>query len=91
MRVLLDYRPALRQRSGVGEYAHELARGLMALFPGDPAALSLTLFSSSWKDRLILTEELEKAGAVDRRIPVRLIFDHPVFRDYCLTVDGCAR
>jgi acyl-coenzyme A synthetase/AMP-(fatty) acid ligase len=26
-----------------------------------------------------------------RRIPVRLIFDHPVFRDYCLTVDGCAR
>ncbi len=26
-----------------------------------------------------------------RRVPVRLIFDNPVFQDYYLTVDGCAR
>jgi len=26
VRILLDYRPALRQRTGVGEYVHELAK-----------------------------------------------------------------
>ena len=30
VRILLDYRPALRQRTGVGEYVHELARALLA-------------------------------------------------------------
>ena len=49
MRILLDYRPALRARTGVGEYAHELASALARrLASGD----SLVLFSSSWKDRL---------------------------------------
>ena len=49
VRILFDYRPALRQRTGVGQYAHELAAALLRqLSPGD----SLTLFSSSWKDRL---------------------------------------
>ena len=28
VRVLVDYRPALRARTGVGEYVHELARAL---------------------------------------------------------------
>ena len=28
VRILLDYRPALRQRTGVGEYVHELAAAL---------------------------------------------------------------
>ena len=28
MRILVDYRPALRHRTGVGEYAHELVRAL---------------------------------------------------------------
>ena len=27
VRILLDYRPALRERTGVGEYVHELAIG----------------------------------------------------------------
>jgi hypothetical protein len=48
VRILVDYRPALRQRTGVGEYAHELTR---ALCRRDPHA-EVTLFSSSWKDRL---------------------------------------
>ena len=26
VRILIDYRPALRQRTGVGEYVHGLAR-----------------------------------------------------------------
>lgn len=50
MRILLDYRPALRHRTGVGEYAHELARALVATSPGPSEGL--VLFSSSWKDRL---------------------------------------
>ena len=29
VRILLDYRPALRQRTGVGEYVHELAAALL--------------------------------------------------------------
>ena len=28
MRILVDYRPALRERTGVGEYVHELAKAL---------------------------------------------------------------
>ncbi|MEN3338249.1 MAG: hypothetical protein V7647_1925, partial [Acidobacteriota bacterium] len=49
VRILMDYRPALRQRTGVGEYVHRLAGALQArLSPPD----SLTLFSSSWKDRM---------------------------------------
>jgi hypothetical protein len=48
VRVLLDYRPALRQRTGVGEHAHEMARALSRRLA---ASDRLTLFSSSWKDR----------------------------------------
>ena len=45
----MDYRPALRQRTGAGEYVHRLAGALQArIAPED----SLTVFSSSWKDRL---------------------------------------
>ena len=66
MRVLIDYRPALRERSGVGEYTHELARALLAVLrPKVADALELTLFSSSWKDRLARPRDL--AGArIDR-------------------------
>jgi len=66
LRILLDYRPALRQRTGVGEYGHGLATALVPLLgAGD----SLTLFSSSWKDRL---PPMAVPGAVlhDSRIPV---------------------
>jgi len=71
VRILLDYRAALTQRSGVGEYAFQLGRALVSAFP--PAALDLTLFSSSWKDRLIIPPELAGAAAIDRRVPVRAL------------------
>ena len=75
MRVLIDYRPALRERSGSGEYTHQLVKALLAAYPADaaPRALDLTLFSSSWKDRLERPPDLAGAGIVDRRVPVRLL------------------
>lgn len=71
MRILLDYRPALRQRTGVGEYVHELARALVATGSADPRD-SLTLFSSSWQHRLA-PDVVPGASVIDRRIPVRLL------------------
>lgn len=71
MRVLVDYRPALRERSGAGEYTHQLVRALLATIPA--SQLELTIFSSSWKDRLRDTTELAGAATVDRRIPVTLL------------------
>ena len=79
MRVLIDYRPALRDRSGAGEYTHQLVKALLATFPrsgpaaGTNGSLALTVFSSSWKDRLVDTPELRGANAIDRRVPVRLL------------------
>jgi glycosyltransferase involved in cell wall biosynthesis len=74
VRVLIDYRPALRERSGVGEYVHQLARALLAAFPpGAGRPLDLTLFSSSWKDRLAREAGIDGASIVDRRVPVRLL------------------
>jgi glycosyltransferase involved in cell wall biosynthesis len=71
VRVLIDYRSALRERSGVGEYTHQLVRALLA---GDGFACpDLTLFSSSWADRLVLPSDLDGAGAIDRRVPVRIL------------------
>lgn len=69
MRILIDYRPALRQRTGVGEYAHRLAQALVAAMGG---ADRLTLFSSSWKDR-VPAGIVRGADVVDARIPVRLL------------------
>lgn len=68
VRILLDYRPALRQRSGVGEYVLGLARALTQTAVGD----EITLFSSSWRDRLG-SEMVSGAEVVDRRFPVRLL------------------
>ncbi|MCU1384623.1 MAG: mshA 4 [Acidobacteria bacterium] len=75
MRVLIDYRPALRERSGIGEYTHQLAAALLAAYPpnGTPRALELTLFSSSWKDRLAEPPDLAGAACVDCRVPVRVL------------------
>ena len=76
MRVLIDYRPALRRRSGVGEYTHQLVKALLAAFPADAPSrpLDLTIFSSSWKDRLLPADRgLAGAVRVDRRVPVRLL------------------
>jgi len=75
VRVLIDYRPALRERSGVGEYTHQLVAALLAAYPpgASSGALALSLFSSSWKDRFTPSAELAGAAVVDRRIPVRLL------------------
>lgn len=76
MRALIDYRAALRERSGVGEYTHQLTLALLkSPAPGRTSGtpIDLTLFSSSWKDRLRLEDGLSGAGVVDRRIPVRLL------------------
>lgn len=71
MRILLDYRPALRQRTGVGEYVHELARALVATASAGGSE-SLCLFSSSWSDRLP-PQVIPGATVIDRRVPVRVL------------------
>ena len=71
LRILLDYRPALRQRTGVGEYVHELARALVATGKADNRD-SLHLFSASWQHRLA-PDVVPGASVIDRRIPVRLL------------------
>jgi glycosyltransferase involved in cell wall biosynthesis len=70
VRILVDYRPALRARSGVGEYIHQTVRALAHL-GGD----EITVFSSSWTDRpaASLADELPGVRIVDRRIPVRAL------------------
>jgi len=75
VRVLIDYRPALRERSGVGETTHQLVTALLALSAAGSLdrPLDLTLFSSSWKDRVVATPDLAGATVLDRRVPVRLL------------------
>jgi len=70
VRILLDYRPALRERTGVGEFVHELAKALCDT--ADPGEW-VTLFSSSWKDRpaATLAAEMPSARIADVRVPVR--------------------
>ena len=72
MRILVDYRPALRERTGVGEYVHELVRAYTAL--PEAAADEVSLFTSSWKDRPAdgLGAALN-ARVVDRRVPVSVL------------------
>lgn len=88
MRILIDYRPALRQRTGVGEYVHQLARALaeqrvdraVERRVGDRRAGfnadTVEVFTSSWKDRPSVTAVADLGPAVrvtDRRIPVQLL------------------
>ena len=75
MRVVIDYRPALRERSGVGEYTHQLVTAMLAAIPPGESTngLEMSLFSSSWKDRLDVSPELAGARTIDRRIPVHLL------------------
>jgi glycosyltransferase involved in cell wall biosynthesis len=68
VRVLIDYRPALRERSGAGEYTHQLVRALARRAAAD--RLELTVFSSSWKDRFTPPADLDGVAIVDRRVPV---------------------
>jgi glycosyltransferase involved in cell wall biosynthesis len=71
MRILIDYRPALRQRTGVGEYMHNLVR---AYATRHPSGIDIAVFTSSWTDRPApgLASELG-VRVIDRRIPVRLL------------------
>ncbi len=71
MRIVVDYRPALRNRTGVGEYIHQTVVALAALCPSD----EITIFSGSMKDRVddTLAETLPAARIFDRRIPVRVL------------------
>ena len=68
VRVLIDYRPALIQRTGVGEWVHSL---VSALADAHLDNLELTVFSSSWKDRLKDTPATVRP--VDRRVPVTVL------------------
>jgi glycosyltransferase involved in cell wall biosynthesis len=74
VRILVDYRPALRERTGVGEYVHELARALSET-SGPGRTDQITLFTSSWKDRPApdLGSQMSSARIVDIRIPVRAL------------------
>jgi len=63
----MDYRPALRARSGVGEYVHQIADALTRSYPED----CVTLFTSSWKDRP--APGLPADRVADYRIPVRVL------------------
>jgi glycosyltransferase involved in cell wall biosynthesis len=69
MRILVDYRPAVCRRTGVGEYMHEVTRAYAATFDDEVA-----VFSSSWADRPAPgLETALQARVVDRRIPVRVL------------------
>jgi glycosyltransferase involved in cell wall biosynthesis len=69
VRVVVDYRPALRQRSGVGEYIHRL---ISALAAGPGRHDEIVLFSSSLKHRVDLAA-LAGLRVANRRVPVRVL------------------
>jgi glycosyltransferase involved in cell wall biosynthesis len=71
VRAVIDYRPALRERSGVGEYVYELVRALLRQGGRDDTgrALDVSVFSSAWKDRLTLPPQLDGARPIDCRVP----------------------
>ena len=72
VRIVVDYRAALRDRSGVGEYVHNLVHAYArhSSARGD----EVVLFTSSWKDRPSpsLAADLG-VSVVDRRVPVRAL------------------
>ena len=69
MKILVDYRPALRERTGVGEYIYRLVKAYTAAH-GDEVAV----FSSSWRDRPAPgTAQDLGARVIDRRVPVRTL------------------
>src|SRR4051794_36353973 len=69
MRILVDYRPAVRARTGVGEYMHELVRAYTAAYDD-----SVAVYASSWKDRPAPSTAADlHVEVVDRRVPVRAL------------------
>tara|TARA_B100000929_G_scaffold171173_1_gene135612 strand:- start:1431 stop:2546 length:1116 start_codon:yes stop_codon:yes gene_type:complete len=69
MRIVLDFRPALRQSTGVGTYAHNLISALAESFPED----SYTAFTSSWRDRANRSLLPDGVEITDWKIPVRAL------------------
>jgi glycosyltransferase involved in cell wall biosynthesis len=74
VRILVDYRPALRERTGVGEFVHELVKALSEQSKRDRND-RIAIFSSSWKDRPApsIAFEMPSVEVVDVRIPVRAL------------------
>ena len=74
MRILVDYRPALRERTGVGEFVHELVKALSANAERDRSD-QIAIFTSSWKDRpaSVLRSEMPAVRIHDAKIPVRVL------------------
>jgi glycosyltransferase involved in cell wall biosynthesis len=69
MRILVDYRPALRARTGVGEYIHQLVKAYTAAHHDD-----VMVFTSSWKDRPAPTLARDLgAEIIDRKVPVAVL------------------
>jgi glycosyltransferase involved in cell wall biosynthesis len=82
VRIVVDYRAALRTRTGVGEYLFRTVRAMAeaareAARPAAPGgrAVDITLFSSSWKDRPAPDDLAQLPGVhlIDRRLPVRVL------------------
>jgi glycosyltransferase involved in cell wall biosynthesis len=69
VRILLDYRPALVTRTGVGEYVHRLAEALVKVSAGRD---ELTLFASALKNRL-RADVVPGASVADGRMPSRTL------------------
>ena len=74
MRILVDYRPALRERTGVGEFVHELVKALSATVQRGGND-EIAIFTSSWKDRPApaLASEMPSVRIHDSRVPVRVL------------------
>jgi glycosyltransferase involved in cell wall biosynthesis len=72
VQILVDYRPALRERTGVGEFVHELVKALAQQAERDRND-EIAIFTSSWKDRPApaLSSEMPSVRVFDSRMPVR--------------------
>lgn len=69
MHICLDYRPALRQATGVGTYVRNLLAALCRDHPED----DFTAFSASWRHRLHGIHGPSNLRVCDRRVPVRAL------------------
>ena len=74
VRLLMDYRPALRERTGVGEFAHELVKALSGRTRNGVNA-EVTIFTSSWKDRPAahVAVEMPAVKIADVKVPVHAL------------------
>ncbi len=75
VRILLDYRPALRERTGVGEFVHQLTKALATDRLRQQRGDQIAILCTSWKDRPAadLATELPEVEIIDRRVPVRAL------------------